>query len=185
MFTWRVDDEIELRLLEAGHAAVLYAVIDANRPYLRQWLPWLDSTRTEVDTARFIASSRRQFAEEKEIVAGIWYHGMLVGVIGLHGIAPAAGAPFIGYWVAQDSQGRGIVTRAVRAMLACAFGQLQLHRVEIRCAVGNTRSQEIPLRLGFRREGTLRQSERLYDRYEDSIVFSMLRGEWLATPRDT
>jgi ribosomal-protein-serine acetyltransferase len=160
-------------------------VIDVNRPYLRQWLPWLDSTRTEVDTPRFIASSRRQFAEDKEIVAGICYHGMLVGVIGLHGIAPPADVPFIGYWVGQNSQGKGIVTRAVRAMLTHAFGQLQLHRVEIRCAAGNARSQAIPLRLGFTREGTLRQAERLYDRYEDSIVFSMRRGEWLAGPRDT
>lgn len=40
MFTWRVNDEIELRLLEAGHASVLFAVIDVNRSYLWRLCPF-------------------------------------------------------------------------------------------------------------------------------------------------
>ena len=179
---WHVDDELELRLVHTGDAAPLFALVDGNRLHLREWLPWVDATRGEADTARFVASSQQLFAEGKEAVAAIWHRGTLVGVIGLHAIDPAA-RPFIGYWIAQDAQGKGIVTRAVRAMLDYAFSDRGLERVEIRCAAGNTRSQAVPLRLGFAREETIKNAERLHDRYEDAIVFVMQRSDWLASRR--
>ena len=57
MFRWKVTDEIELQLLEPRHAEALFALTEANRQYLRQRLPWLDSTRSVADTAKFIASA--------------------------------------------------------------------------------------------------------------------------------
>ena len=185
MFTYKVDDEVELRLLNTCHAPTLFALVDANRSYLREWLPWLDSNREEQDSVRFIAWSRHQFAENKDIVAGIWYRGTLVGLVGLHGMTAASHSASIGYWLARDFEGRGIVTRATRAVLDYAFQELQLNRVEIRCAPGNVKSHGVPLRLGFTREGTLRRAERLYDRYEDSIVFATLRTEWPARASGT
>ena len=153
--------------------------MEANRSHLRKWLPWLDSNREEQDTRKFIAWTRRQFAEKKDLAAGIWHREMLVGVIGLHGITSPGGAAFMGYWISEECQGQGIVTRAARVLLEHAFKNLELRRVEIRCAPGNLRSHGIPSRLGFRQEGTLREAERLYDRYEDSIVYGMLRTDWL------
>ncbi len=70
------------------------------------------------------------------------------------------------------------MTRACRALVDYAFAKLQLNRVEIRCATGNLRSQAIPERLGFTREGTLREGEWLYDHFVDLIVYSMLAREW-------
>jgi ribosomal-protein-serine acetyltransferase len=66
------------------------------------------------------------------------------------------------------------MTEAVQALAGHAFEVWRLNRIEIRVAVGNTRSRAIPERLGFREEGVLRQAERIGERLEDSVVYSML-----------
>ncbi len=70
------------------------------------------------------------------------------------------------------------MTGACRAMLEYAFRKLQLNRVTILCASGNLRSRAIPERLGFTREGVIREGEWLYDRFVDLIMYSMLAREW-------
>jgi ribosomal-protein-serine acetyltransferase len=62
------------------------------------------------------------------------------------------------------------------------FGELGLNRIEIKAAAGNLRSQAVAVRLGMVREGVERQSEWLYDRFVDHVVFSMLRDEWSSRP---
>ena len=49
VFRLPVDDDTELRLLEERHTDELFAVVDKNRAYLREWLPWLDATQTVED----------------------------------------------------------------------------------------------------------------------------------------
>lgn len=185
MFSFTVDDEIELKLLELQDAESLFKRIDENREYLRKWLPWLDSNREENDTKQFIEWSRKQFVDGTDIVAAIWYQQSIVGTVGLHGIVSPGGSASIGYWISEEFQGRLIVTRAVRALIDHAFGVLELHRIEIRCAPENTRSHGIPNTLGFTREGILREAERLYDRYVDSVVYGILRNEWMEPNGDT
>lgn len=108
----------------------------------------------------------------------MYSEGILVGMIGHVGIDWPNRATEIGYWLAEDRQGRGIITRSVRALIDEAFGPLDLHRVVIRCATGNTRSAAVPRRLGFQLEGAQREAAWLYDHFEDYLVFSMLASEW-------
>jgi ribosomal-protein-serine acetyltransferase len=172
------DEEVVLDLLDEPQAEELFALVDRNRAYLRQWLPWPDET-TEVEHIRaFIRRVRKQHDDRNGFACGIRFRGTLVGVVGLHGIDWMNRKTSIGYWVAQDHEGRGLVTRACRALLAHLFGELGLHRVEIACAPGNTRSAAIPERLGFVREAVLRESGRLSDRYVDLVVYGLLASEW-------
>ena len=59
-----------------------------------------------------------------------------------------------------------------------AFGNLGLNRVVMRVDVGNIRSRAIPERLGFTQEGVTRQSDWLYTRFRDMVLYSILAGEW-------
>ena len=59
-----------------------------------------------------------------------------------------------------------------------AFSVWDLNRVEIRAAPENLRSRAIPERLGFTEEGTLRQAERVGDRYLDNTVYAVLAEDW-------
>jgi ribosomal-protein-serine acetyltransferase len=54
MFSFRVGDGHELRLLRPADADELFTLIDANLAYLRTWLPWLDATISATNTEDFI-----------------------------------------------------------------------------------------------------------------------------------
>lgn len=177
MFTYQVHDKTTLRLLEPRHAEPLFALTDANRAHLREWLPWLDSTTSVKDTLAFIQASQQQFASNNGFQAGIWYQDQIVGVIGFR-IAWQNQSTSIGYWLSREFQGRGIMTKACRALADYAFKELGLNRVEIRCAVENLKSRAIPERLGFKNEGTVRQAERLYERFLDIVIYGVLANEW-------
>ena len=178
MFRVQLDDRVELRLLELPHSAALYPVIDRNREYLRQWLPWVDGSRSSEDVARHIGENLERYESRESLAAGIWIDGEICGAISIHKIDRLNRSTSIGYWLAADRQGEGVMTRACRAMVDHAFREFGLHRVEIRCATGNQRSCSIPRRLGFTPEGTLRDAEWLYDHFVDLVVYSMLESEW-------
>jgi len=158
----------------------LYRLVDANRAYLAEWLPWAAGQSGIETHLEFIRVARRQLADDNGFQAAILDGVDIVGVIGFHRIDWANRSTSIGYWIGALSQGRGIVTTAVRALTAHAFEVWELNRVEIRAATGNARSAAIPLRLGFVEEGVARQSERHGDSYKDLAVYSMLAADWLA-----
>jgi len=70
------------------------------------------------------------------------------------------------------------MTKACESFIDYAFNDFKLNRVEIRCAENNFKSRAIPQRLGFTKEGLIRDSEWLYDHYVDHIVYGMLAIEW-------
>lgn len=177
-FRQRIDDVTELRLLNAADAPALFALTDENRAYLRQWLPWLDSTRTVEDTRRFIREAARQMENNNGFQVGIWHKGKITGIVGYNYINREQKQTELGYWLGAQYQGKGLMTNACRVLIDYAFDALLLKRVEIRCAVGNDRSCAIPKRLGFKDEGVIAQLEWLYERYVDVQVYSMLVDNW-------
>jgi ribosomal-protein-serine acetyltransferase len=169
-----VDERCQLRLIEESDAEELAALVDANRTYLSRWMPWAEANTIE-DTREHIRRAREQVERDDGFQAVIVCDGRIVGAAGFHGIDRPNRSTSLGYWLSEDAQGHGIMTRTVSAMVDHAFSQWGLNRVEIRCAPENPRSRAIPERLGFREEGTLRQAERIGDHY---LVYSMLADEW-------
>ncbi len=178
MFRWRFDDEVELRLLQMRNAPELFALVEAERDFLYNWLPWVDHHRDIADTESFIREALEQFILGDAVHVGIWYKADLVGVIGYHRIDVVNQLGELGYWLGERSQGKGIMTRACQAMVDYGFSDLKLNRIEIHCAPTNLRSRAIPERLGFKEEGVLRQAERLHDRFVDNIVYGMLASDY-------
>ena len=179
-----IDGDIELRLLMKGHANKLFALTARNRDHLRQWLPWVDRTRTPIDTMKFIGEGLDQLRRNDGFHAGIWYRGDLVGVIGYHYWNWTVGRTEIGYWLTASHQGKGIVTRSCRALVDYAFRNLGLNRIEIRTAVGNARSRAVAERLGFAYEGVLRNAEYSSDGPVDQVAYGILRKDWESRTSD-
>jgi len=178
MFIVPVDADISLELLEEQHEGELFALVDANRDYLRQWLPWLDQNTEVEHTRSFIRSALERFAARDGFTCGLRHKGALAGVVGLHRVDWPSRRSSLGYWLAEPHQGKGLMTRACAGLLDCAFGEMGLNRVELHCAVENRRSCAIPERLGFTREGVLRSHEWLYDHFVDMVAYAMLAGDW-------
>lgn len=177
VFSLRLDDDRELRLLEDADAEELDQLISANQEFLSCWMPWAPEQTLE-RTRTFIRDSRRQLGENQGFQAAIVDRGQIVGMIGFHRLDWVNRATSIGYWIAEDRQGRGTMTAAARALIDHAFRVWGMHRVEIRAGVENPRSQAVARRLGFVQEGVLRHAERLGDRYVDHAVYAMLSDDW-------
>jgi ribosomal-protein-serine acetyltransferase len=170
-----------LRPFEESDADELFALTDRNRAHLEPWLPWVPATTSPESSLQFIRMTRRQLdADEGMQLALVDIEGAIAGVAGFHSFDWPNRATTIGYWLAADRQGRGLMTEAVRALIDHAFGVWELGRVEISAAVDNARSRAIPERLGFRQEGVLRQAERIGDRYVDHVVYAMDASAWTA-----
>ena len=184
MFTFRIDDSLDLRLLEERHADEVFAVVDANRAHLREWLPWVDDSKSPDDTRAFIRRSLERFARNDGFNCGIRHEGQVVGCIGLHYIKWTSRKTEIGYWLAESAQGRGIMTRACRALTGHLIEDLKLNRVEIRCASGNQRSRAVPKRIGFTEEAILRQAIVLHGEFQDDVVYAMLAQDWKRVSRE-
>lgn len=178
MFYFKLNNDAELRLLELRHAEDLFHLTDKSRIHLRKWLPWVDFTKDVSNSKEFIESTLKQFGANNGFQAGIWYRGELAGVIGLHGIDWANKSTSIGYWLGEEFQGNGLMTSACKAIIDYCFNELKLKRIEIRAATENQKSKAIPERLGFQKEGCIRSSEFLYDRYVDHYVFGLIKEDY-------
>lgn len=177
MFTFSLGDGCHLRLPEEGDAAELYEVIAADRQPLARWMPWAAGQTLE-DTLTFIRTSRQQLADNRGFQAVIIDGDAIAGGIGFARLDWENRSASLGYWLREASQGRGLVTKATRALVTYAFEAWKLNRLEIRAGTGNHRSQRVAERLGFVKEGVIRDAERIGDRYIDHVLYSVLAREW-------
>ena len=174
MFTLQIDDDLSLRLLEERHAEGLFALIDANREHLARWFPWVQRT-TEVEHTRdFIRRGLRKFAEGNGFECALFDEDRHVGMLGAHYVDWPSRKTELGYWLARDAEGRGVMTRAVRGLVRVLFVDHGLRRVEIRCHVDNLRSRAVPERLGFAHEGMMRSGASFHGEPFDLAVYSLL-----------
>jgi ribosomal-protein-serine acetyltransferase len=182
LFHLEVAPGVELRQFEMRDAETLFAVADRNRAYLREWLPWVDRTHSSAEIRDYIASRLEQFEANQGPNAAICFAGEIVGAIGCHPIDWANRHCSIGYWLDAAQQGKGLMTRCSAALIDYLFEDVGLHRVTIQCGTGNRRSCAIPERLGFTREGLLREAEWVNDRWVDLVVWGMLARDWRCRP---
>jgi ribosomal-protein-serine acetyltransferase len=179
----KVNERIKLELLTLDHADDLFQLVDTNRVYLKEWLPWLDFNRSVQDTIAFIKSVIEQYESGSGPQYAIFYDRVMCGVCGYHPIDRASNIGSIGYWLDEACCGKGIATNAVRALIEVGFREYQLNRIEIACANKNYRSRGIPERLEFKLEGVLREYECLYGSYVDCAIYSKIASEYALDQR--
>src|SRR3954447_24710700 len=109
MFSRKVVPGVEIRLFELKDAETVFAVVEQNRTYLREWLPWVDVTESPEDLRRFISKVREQFAGGRGPQCGIWIDGTMAGSLGCHPIDWPNRNCSIGYWIDHRFQGKGIM----------------------------------------------------------------------------
>jgi ribosomal-protein-serine acetyltransferase len=178
MLLLKVDEEIVLKILEIDEAEIIFHLVENNRSYLREWLPWVDTNITIEESKAFIQSVQEQQEQNLGFHCGIWFQNQLVGVIGFHRIDWMNKNVEIGYWLGAKFQGNGIITKSCKTLIDYAFDVLHLHRVQLRCATENKKSFSVIERLGFIKEGVTQEAEFLYDHYVDLYVFGMTVTEW-------
>ena len=185
MFTYKVDENITLRLLNESDVPELFALFEQNREHLTEWQDWPNAIQTVEDCKAFIQRHERDFEAGKELGSHIEYRGKLVGMCGLSKIVSVVRKAEIEYWIAEEYEGKGIVTQACRGLLEHAFGTMNLNRIALKfkhvsAEWENGRSRRVAERLGFTQEGILRQDGMTKGKMMDMVMYSLLAEEWKA-----
>jgi RimJ/RimL family protein N-acetyltransferase len=149
-------ERLRLEPIAPGNADELWEASKTSLRELNRWMWW---------AAEASLASTRAFAEDTERLRreGMSYQfavrddGGVAGAMGvdIHGAERRVGE--VGYWIRTDRAGRGYATEAGRAVVDFAFAEIGLYRLELRAGVENRASQRVAEKLGFTREGTLRQ----------------------------
>ena len=172
-----VDENIKLKSWQPDSAAELFALVDKNRDYLLPWFPWVPFIKEVKNSQDFINSSLKEMENNLGLELGIWYQDKLVGCIGLHDFNLTNKRASIGYWLDKDHQGKGIMTKSVKALINFCFSELNLNRLAILTSTINSHSYSIAERLGFKKEGIIRQYEFINDHFSDCYQYSFLKFE--------
>ncbi len=101
----------------------------------------------------------------------------LIGTAGYNQWHRSNNSAEIGYDLAQRYWGQGLMTEALEPLLAFGFEQMALNRIEADVTVGNEASMHVLTKLGFQREGLLRQRGFWKATYHDVWLFSLLRKD--------
>lgn len=84
----------------------------------------------------------------------------------------------LGYAIGVDFRGQGYATEAARALVAYAFSELKLHRIQANTSSANPESYRVMERLGMRREGQMREATFGDGAWHDVLFYGVLASEW-------
>ncbi len=176
---WLGHQRLRLEPLARRHAPALFELVRQERARLRQWLPWLDGTRTVDDTDCFIRASRAAAVAGRALRLAIVVDDVAVGTCGIEDLDWHDRRGAIGYWIGEAWEGEGWISAAAALLCRYGFHRLQLNRIELYAQPSNHRSCAVAERLGFRREGILRERARLYDQFIDLALYAVVAADAL------
>ena len=119
------------------------------------------------------------FAKDQNLIKAIEVEGKAVGGIGLYikDDIYARNAE-IGYWLGEAFWGKGIVSEAVKEMVALAFKNQQIHRIYASVFAHNKTSMHILAKAGFKEESILKESVLKDGKFVDEHIWALLRNEF-------
>jgi len=172
-------ERLILRTLRESDAADVFAY--ASHPEVSRYVTW-ESHQTLEDSVAFIDWTAKRLAEDE---AGDWgledkKTGKIIGSIGFAHLDEANCRGEIGYALALDKRGQGLVPEALRRLIAFAFTEMKLNRLEAVHFVENEASGRVMQKAGMRYEGLLRQRMLVKGVYRDVRQYAILRGDWQA-----
>jgi ribosomal-protein-alanine N-acetyltransferase len=170
-------ERLVLRQLQMNDAEALFAIksnFEVTKHY-GQEAKTLDETRA------WMQKLHEGYVERQNIAWCVTRKDddTLIGGIALWNLDAGYHHGEIGYELNPAYEKQGIMTEALAAVLAFAFNDFGLHRLEATPFADNPPSVALLARLGFRLEGTLRERYFFRDHYKDQHYYGLLRDEWL------
>jgi len=160
-----------IRLLEPDDAEELAALYRANRAFLAPFEP---------DRADDFYTAAHQRRRIERIGRDLWRWAILDGdeIVGMIALVDVVREEVqlgnVGYFVAEEHNGHGYATSAVADVVAFAFGEAGLHRIEAGTLVDNFASQRVLEKNGFERFGLARKLLKINGEWRDHVLFERL-----------
>ena len=174
------SDRLTIRAPRPGDGAEMNAAVQETFDDLKPWMPWARQMPTLEESETYVRRAQCEFLAREDLVMLLFLKGTntLVGGSGLHRINWDIPKFEIGYWCRKRFQRQGYISESTEAIATFAFETLGAKRVEIRCDSKNVKSRRVPDRLGFKLEGTLRNSTlSTSGELRDTLVFAKIRDD--------
>lgn len=182
---YRIETQrLVVRCYNPTDAEMLADSVNESVEHLKPWMPWAHFEPSPMEERiKRLQQFRGKFDMGEDFIYGIFNRdeSRLIGGTGLH-TRLGENQLEIGYWIHKDFINQGYVTESTAALVRVGFEVLRLHRLEIHCDPGNHASAAIPRKLGFMHEGTLREKTPFFDRWSDSMIWSLLESEYPNSP---
>jgi ribosomal-protein-alanine N-acetyltransferase len=130
------------------------------------------------DSVQMLYVLRSLWDNDAGIRWGVEHGGCLIGTCGFHNINKGARRGELGYELDYAAWGRGFMRKALRPVLDYGFNIMRFERIEAFLNVDNDRSAAVLKKLGFLREGTLREYALTPKGLIDQNCFSLLKRDW-------
>ena len=169
-----VSQQIELRSVEERYTTDLHNLVVKNKIFLQTAFDWAQHVGNEEDTRRNVQSNQMLHQRGYAKMFLIFHDDALAGVLSFNAIEPANKTGYIGYWLDEAHQGKGILSRSLQAFMRHYVELGTVRRFVIKCRVDNHSSNAVALRNGFMLEGCLREAEYLNGRYDDVNTYARL-----------
>lgn len=173
-----------LRPHTAADVDAMVAAVRESIAELSSWMPWCNPTYGSAEGSAWIKTTLEGHID------GTQYNFAIVddsdrylGTCGINQINQMNRVANVGYWMRSSCTGRGIAPAAVRQLVAWAFANTPLQRLEIVVAVGNLRSQRVAEKAGGHRDAVLGKRLMLHERAIDAVLYSFLRPDPPASGR--
>ncbi|AUY53291.1 GNAT family protein [Streptomyces sp. CB01881] len=175
------EDGSALCPLEPWQAEEFLAHVDRGREFIGRF-NGLPDVVTDLESSRtFLQAYAERTAADSGRLFGIrTAEGLLVGAVLFRRFETGSGIAEAGCWLEPAAVGRGLVTRAVRAIIDWAVEERGIHRVEWWVSAGNEPSIAVARRLGMTKEAVMRESYLYRGTRHDEEVWSVLAPEWRA-----
>ena len=168
---------ISLRPYHPDFAPALYEAARESLTTVGPWMPWLHEGYALENARLWAERQQANFADGTE------YDFMILdedehflGAIGLNTIDLVNPRANLGYWVRTSAQGRGVATNATRLVVAWAFANTPLVRLEVVVSVENAASLRVAEKAGALREGILRSRILLHGRIHDAVMLAFVKS---------
>ena len=141
----------------------------------------IELLKSLTDTQKFIVAENNEANKQDLIFLGIFSRATkdFLGTISLYNIDKKHSFASLGFQLAKDYWGRGVMNESLKVFIKFVFEELNFHRIEAQTFIGNERSIKVLNRLNFTKEGQLRQNFLIEGKFEDSYLFSILKTEFL------
>lgn len=175
-----------LRSFHPGDGALVAEAKAASYEHLKRFMVWATPNQNAQGAEQYCREVRGRWLLATDFAIGIWEPGerRLLGGCGYHLREGALhlGNAEIGMWVRPDAAGKGLGTRALRALLHWGFTEWPWLRLSWRCSSANVASQRVAEKAGLLREGVLRSLVVDADgERRDTVCYAMLREDWRTT----
>ncbi|MGI6207347.1 MAG: GNAT family N-acetyltransferase [Anaerolineae bacterium] len=156
------------------------AVYDyASDPEVARYTAWT-AHQSLLESRAFVNLVLEQYARGEPAPWGLVHRGdgKLIGTCGFVAMVPEHGRAELGYAMGRPYWGQGYMTEAARAVIAYAFSNLDLNRIEAMCDCENVASARVLEKCGMRFEGILRDYVYIKGYYRSVRMYAILREDW-------